>query len=194
MTEQMTEQNTQFDMNKYQELIDTKIHDIYSRPVSEKLSYDILDTPESIQKRLSALQETQRRMKNGEIWQAVLGNYNGFRDLRIGHPTGLDILSDDRKIIIELKNRTNTDNSSSKKTKFDQLAAYKTEHPEYTCIYANVNEDTEEKTLTGFVKKIIHNDVEIEHQTGYAFLKFILGDDMDFIIQFVKSTIAKYST
>ena len=49
------------------------------------------------------------------------------------------------------------------------------------------------KTLKGSVSKLLHNGVEIEHQIGYLFLKFILGDDTDFIIDFVKHTIDKYA-
>lgn len=88
-----------------------------------------------------------------------------------------------------MKNRTNTDNSSAKKANLDKLAKYKLENPEYTCIYANINADTEEQTQN-FAKKIIsHNGVEIEHRVGTNFLKFILGDDMEMIIDFVKKTI-----
>jgi hypothetical protein len=61
-----------------------------------------------------ALKVIQRRMNYGKIWQCVLGNYYGFNDLKTGHETGVDILSVGRKILIELKNRTNTDNSSSR--------------------------------------------------------------------------------
>lgn len=66
-------------------------------------------------------------------------------------------------------------------------------NPEYVCVYANINADTEKKTLNGSIKKILHDGVEIEHHVGYEFLKFILGDDTDLIIHFVKNTIDKYT-
>ena len=132
-------------------------------------------------------------MKVGEIWQEVLGNYNGCINLKIGHETGLDILSNTKKFAIELKNRTNTDNASSKKSNLDKLANFKKNNLEYVCIYANINADTEKKTLHGSIKKILHNGVEIEHQIGYEFLKFVLCDDTDLIIDFVKNTIDKYT-
>ncbi len=140
-----------------------------------------------------ALKEKQRQMKVGEIWQEVLGNYKEYVNLKIGHETGLDILSSSKKIAIELKNRTNTDNASSKKSNFDKLAKFKLANPDYVCIYANINADTKKKTIQGSIKKLIHNGVEIEHQIGYEFLKFILGDDTEYIIEFVKNTIDKYS-
>ena len=132
-------------------------------------------------------------MKVGEIWQEVLGNYEGCINLKVGHETELDILSHSKKFIIELKNRTNTDNSSSKKSNILKLIKFKKENPEYRCIYANINDSTEKKTLNGYIKKRIHNGVEIEYHVGYEFLTFILGNDTDAIIGFLKQTIDKYT-
>ena len=132
-------------------------------------------------------------MKVGEIWQEIIGNYDEFINLKIGHETGLYILSNTRKLAIELKNRTNTDNASSKKSNLDKLSKFKKENPEYTCIYANINADTEKKTLQGSNKKITHNGVEIEHQVGCQFLTFIFGEKTEEIIEFVKNTIDKYT-
>lgn len=189
-----TSNNTvKFTLSKYYELLDMCIHNILMRPENLILTYDILDTEKTKQNKLLALKEKQRQMKVGEIWQEVLGNYDGFINLKVGHETGLDILSHTKKIAIELKNRTNTDNASSKKSNLDKLANFKKNNPDYICIYANINADTEEKTLTGSIRKILHNGQELEHQVGYAFLQFMLTDDTDTIIQFVKNTITKYN-
>lgn len=178
-------------LKKFFELIEKIIQKILLRLPKQNLTYDILDTEKSSKNKLLVLQEKQRQMKIGEIWQEVLGNYDGFINLKIGHETGLDILSHTKKIAIELKNRTNTDNSSSKKYNLYKLANFKKKNPEYVCIYANINANTEKKTLTGSKKKILHNGVELEHQIGYEFLTFILGDNTDKIIEFVKDTIDK---
>lgn len=185
--------SVKFTLSKYYELLDMCIHNILMRPENLILTYDILDTEKTKQNKLLALKEKQRQMKVGEIWQEVLGNYDGFINLKVGHETGLDILSHTKKIAIELKNRTNTDNASSKKSNLDKLANFKKNNPDYICIYANINADTEEKTLTGSIRKILHNGQELEHQVGYAFLQFMLTDDTDTIIQFVKNTITKYN-
>lgn len=181
-----------FCLSKYFKLIDRSIHNILLRPENKVLTFDILDTEKSKTNKLLALKEKQRQMKVGEIWQEVLGNYNGCVNLKIGHKTGLDILSHTKKFAIELKNRTNTDNASSKKSNLDKLAKFKKHNPDYVCIYANINADTEKKTLQGSKKKILHDGVEIDHQIGYEFLKFILGNDTDLIVDFVKNTIDKY--
>jgi len=187
----MNEDN--FCIRKYCDVLDSIIRGILLRTEKDVLTYDILDTEKSMTNKVIALKEKQRQMKVGEIWQEVLGNYKEYVNLKIGHETGLDILSSSKKIAIELKNRTNTDNASSKKSKFDKLAKFKLANPDYVCIYANINADTKKKTIEGSIKKLIHNGVEIEHQIGYEFLKFILGDDMEYIIEFVKNTIDKYS-
>jgi hypothetical protein len=183
----------EFNLNKYFELIDKIIKNILLRPQNNKITYDILDTDNSKRNKLIVLKEKQRQMKIGEIWQEVLGNFNGFVNLKNGHITGLDIISDSKKIAIELKNRTNTDNMGARKFNLNKLAYFKQNNPEYRCIYANINADTERKTLQTSTKILLHNGVEIEHQIGYEFLKFIFENDTDLIIYFVKTTIDKYT-
>ena len=182
-----------FSLSKYFESLEINIKNILLRHEKDVLTYDILDTEKEKEDKLIALKVKHRQMKRGEIWQEVLGNYNGCVNLKIGHETGLDILSHSKKFVIELKNRTNTDNASSKKSNLDKLAEFKKSNLEYRCIYANINADTEEKTLQGSIKKISHSGIELEHQIGYEFLKFILGSDTDLIIDFVKNTIDKYT-
>lgn len=182
-----------FSLDKYFELLENKIQNILLRPEKNILTYDILDTEKSKTNKLLVLREKQRQMKFGEIWQEVLGNYDGFINIKTGHKTGLDILSHTKKIAIELKNRTNTDNASFKKSNLEKLANFKKNNPEYTCIYANINAETEQKTLQGLYKKISYNGIDIEHQIGYEFITFILGNDTDLIIQFIKNTINKYT-
>jgi len=88
-----------------------------------------------------------------------------------------------------LKNRTNTDNYSSRKTNFDKLAKYKSENPHYQCIYATINANTEYKTMDSPIKKIIHNGVEIEHHIGYNFLQFIFEKNTKKILTHLRSKI-----
>ena len=179
----------QFDMQTYLNKIKVNIISILSRPVHKKLTYDILDTEKSKKNKIIALKEKQRQMKVGEICQMVLGNYETFRDLGIGDETGLDIISTERKIIIELKNRTNTDNASSRKSNLDKLAMFKKENPEYTCIYGCINDDTEQKTVLGECRTIYHNGFEIKKYVGNELLTLIFGENRDLIINFVRDTI-----
>jgi len=179
-------------LNSYMEMIDIKIRNVLLRPEKNILTYDILDINKTIKNKLITLKEKQFRMKIGEIWQIILGNYYGWENLKIGNEYGLDIISHTKKIAIELKNRTNTDNSSSRQTNFNKLVKFKKDNPSYICIYACINADNEEKTYNTKFEKIIHNGFEIEKHTGYEFIKFILGNDTDKIIKFTKSVIEKY--
>ena len=182
-----------FNITEYFIIIDKIIYNILSRTKKEILTFDILDTEKSKKNKLIALKEKQRQMNIGEIWQEVLGNYDGYTNLKIGHESGLDIISINKKIAIELKNRTNTDNFSSKKANLSKLAKFKKNNPDYRCIYANINDSTKNKTLKGFNKIIIHDGVVIEHHVGYEFLNFILENNTELIISFIKETIDKYT-
>jgi hypothetical protein len=178
-------------MYPYDQLEDD-IRRILNRPVKEEYTYDILDTPHTLQSKKNSLLAKQRQMKVGDIWQCALGHVPGCINLKQGHETGLDILSHEREFIVELKNRTNTDNASSRKTNLDKLAKFKHAHPTYTCIYATINSSTKKKTMNTSKKIIIHNEVELEHHVGYEFLKFMCGTETDTLIEFIKAKMDQY--
>ena len=179
-------------MNEYFSKMELIICKIFNRNEHFNFSYDILNTQKNNEIKLLILKEKHKQMKIGEIWEETIGNYYGFNKLKIGNDTGLDIISKSRKIIIELKNRTNTDNHSSRKANIQKLLKIKKENPDYTCIYGLINDKTEELTLKGTHKKIIIDDIEIEIQTGYVFLKNIFGENLELILEFLKKTIDKY--
>ena len=110
-----------FNIATYYENLERFIKTVMERPEKDVLSYDILDTECVLEEYNIALRIKHYQMKKGEIWQEAIGTYDGFVNLKIGHETGLDILSESKRIAIELKNRTNTDNSSSKKANLDNL-------------------------------------------------------------------------
>lgn len=185
-------ENESFTLQNYFTKMDRIICNILSRPKKQKLTYDLLDSENRSDNRAGIiLNEKQRQMKIGEIWQEAIGNWEGFMNLKSGHYSGLDVLSEKKKIIIEIKNRTNTDNASSRKTKFDQLAKFKREHPDYTCIYACINANTNKKTLDGKKKMIQHDDVEIEYQVGYTFLNVVFGEHTQNVVNFIREKITE---
>jgi hypothetical protein len=181
-----------YSYESYLKNLERAVDMIMSRPKKEELTYDLLDTPKSMAIKRAALKYRQHQMKLGIIWQFVFGNSESFEDLGVGHSTGLDILSVNRKLIGELKNRTNTDNASSRSANLDKLAAFKAANPDYTVFYGNVNDASEEATLRGSTKTIIHNGVEIVHYVGMDLFNLILGKKAAEIIEFVKKTMDKY--
>jgi hypothetical protein len=130
----------------------------------------------------------QIQMKIGNIWQIVIGNYCNFKDLGIGHHSGLDVKNKKRKIIMEIKNRYNTDNSSSKKTNLDKLVEYKKKHPDFECIYAVINDIKKD----GQRKIIIHNNIEIIYCSGMILLNYIFENDTKIILNILQNIINSY--
>ena len=124
-------------------------------------------------------------MKIGYIWQIAIGNYIDFIDLGSNHITSLDVISEKRKIIMEIKNRYNTDNSSARQTNIRKLENYKLDHPDYTCIYAVINDKTHPRQI-----KPINNSVM--YYSGDCLLNYVFGSDKDKIVRFLTCTINTY--
>lgn len=157
--------------------------------IKHKTVYDDLLLADYIKSNNEIIEKSNKlkiiQMKVGIIWQSAIGTYKEFTDLGQGHPSGLDILSSKRKIAIELKNRYNSDNASSRLSNYNKLAAYKKSNPEYTCIYAVINDN---KPL-GKHSIISHNNVQIECYSGDKLLEFIFGDDKQKIINELQKLI-----
>lgn len=124
----------------------------------------------------------QIQMNIGKIWQISFGNWKYFTDLGEGDATGLDVRSDKLKIIMEIKNRYNTDNASSRKTNFSKLATYKKTNPNFDCIYAVINDKTKE----GKDELIKYDGVEIRYLSGDKLLLFMFNDKKDIILSNLK--------
>lgn len=180
----------------YKERMESNIEKIFESPEKETITYDILDNQKMTSFNLVALKVKQHQMKVGKLWQSAIGNYDGFVDLGNSHKSKLDILSDERKLWIEIKNRTNTVNSTSKKGHFDILAKCKKDYLGYTCIISHINDDTKEKTTRGSTNKIKHSvdgvTYEIERHVGMPFLRFIFRENTEEVIEYLKIMIEKY--
>lgn len=77
-----------FDLEKYKKKLNKNIKKILLRPQKDIITYDILDTDKSQKNKIISLKLKQYQMKIGEIWQEVLGSYEGFKNLKTGHHTG----------------------------------------------------------------------------------------------------------
>jgi hypothetical protein len=125
------------------------------------------------------------QMTIGRVWQFVIGNYDTFRDLKTGDSTGLDVVSDDRKIIMEIKNRHNTDNTSSEKTNLSKLATFKKNRPDYECVYGVINDRSER----GEHKLFTHDGVQLEYYSGQCLFDHVFGVHRAEVISFVKDLV-----
>lgn len=150
------------------------------------------NTPENEKLLEIAFKQRQKQMKEGEIAQTIIGNFIGWKDLGVGHISGLDCLKVDNTAIIELKNKYNTCNSGSQKSILDKLETYKNNNPDTRCIWGIVNPKYKSKLN----EKLIHNGVVIDKIQGYELFKFVFKIGGVFyheeIISFVKRIISSY--
>lgn len=177
-----------FDIDKYLANIKHEIKTTFKKPKTcVRLNDILLDTyfQEHCDEVNNALLIKQIQMKIGIIWQKIIGQYDGYTDLGIGHECGLDVITNTKHIIMEIKNRHNTDNSSARKANFDKLVRYKKKHPNFRCIYGVINDTTS----VGTYKKIIHNDTQIEYMSGDILLNFIFGKNKKRIIKNIQEFI-----
>jgi len=84
----------------------------------------------NIQVSMNDIRECDRVKKSisqnlGNLWQRILGNAPGWRDLAIGDVSGCDIMHEEKKIYIEVKNKYNTMNSSSEESTIKKLLRQK---------------------------------------------------------------------
>lgn len=168
----------QFDLGVYLNQIRKLIDHLFSKPVKTSFQQDLFFLEEERLLLQQSLALKQFQMKYGELWQNVLGNYDQFENLGNGHPTGLDVLSRERKLIIELKNSWNTDNSSSRTHNYKKLSNFKKQNPEFTVIYGVIND----KTLKGTKKNIYFEDTEILYLSGQTLFDFLLGENASVIV------------
>lgn len=151
------------------------------------------DSEENIKMLEIAFKVKQKQMREGELSQLVIGNWFGWEDLRVGHPSGLDCRKKDNSIIMEIKNKWNTVKGSDiKKSLLPTLAAYKKENPKTRCIWAIVNPKPGCKKLH---EKFICDGVEIEKIQGLELFKlvFTIGniDYSSQIINIIKHIASK---
>ena len=150
------------------------------------------DNSESNKKSLEiAFKQRQMQMKEGEIAETILGNFQGWTKLKRGDISGMDIKKNDNSIIIEVKNKHNTVKGSDiKKSLYPTLAKYKNRHPETRVIWGIINEKPGTLNLSSI---ITFNNVKIERIQGIELFKIVCiigGIDYSYrVIDFVKSVM-----
>jgi hypothetical protein len=115
----------------------------------------------------------------GNIWQEIFTLSSGWNS----HKKGIDLINEDKKIVMELKNRYNTCNSSSKKFIINRLLEFQKENKEYSCVYAYINcESINNEGVDHIVKGI-------RYLTGNKLLHFMFGDKYKNIVRLLKKHI-----
>jgi len=182
----------EFDINEYLENIEKYIESLFSNielKNMNNINIDILDNDIIINKLKVAEKLCKNiQMKYGELWQYVIGNYKYFTNLKNGHISGLDVISTNKKIIIELKNSFNTDNSSSRKTNYEKLLLYKKNNKDYTCIYGVINCKKSESKI------IKYKDIDILYLSSEKLFEFVFEENSKKIVDFIKNRVKYHTT
>jgi hypothetical protein len=176
-----------FTIDKYIEFINNEISTVIKKSkynddlLEDILLEDFINTNAEQIKIAKKLKQIQ--MNVGKIWQISIGKWKDFTDLGEGDETGLDVKSDKLKIIMEIKNRYNTDNLSSRKTNYSKLANYKKAHSDFICIYAVINDKTKE----GKDEIIKCDNEDIRYLSGDKLMEYIFQDNKDQVLANLKS-------
>jgi hypothetical protein len=180
----------------WQTVIHKTVHDVFKNFKMTKSKYNDVILNDYSSANSLYIQKAHEikfvQMKIGDVWQRVIGQVDGLYDLRVGHQSGLDIMSDDNftngKFIMELKNSHNTDNSSSRKYNMKKLAEFGRENNDYSLIYAIINPQNGFECGEDYV---IHYDekTNIRFLTGRKLLNFIFEDDADSVLLSIKKSI-----
>lgn len=156
----------------------------YSNKNPTRCGSRLLDTVHDRISRQYAHQQRQLDMLQGHIFQSIFGCVQGSVDMGNKDDTGLDIVNNQNKYVLEVKNAYNSDNSSSRDSNYNKLYKYKEKHNDYRCIYAVVNDN--KNHINGRHFLICYKEYEIEYMSGNKLFEFVFGKDYEYIIEFIK--------
>lgn len=131
----------------------------------------------------------QLQMNIREIWQIVIGEYKGYKNLRVGHISKMDVYHKKTNTYIELKNRFNTDNSSSRSANYDKMTNIIPDKTA-TCIYGIIND----KNRHGSKKEIVHNGCKLYIYSGERLLKHVFGKQYSEIMKYVINVVKEWKS
>ena len=112
--------------------------------------------------------------KLGDFHEEIIGKFPGFRTLPVGHWSGVDIITEDRKLFIEVKNRFPI-SSDTLETVYEKFKTRILHNPETICILVYIN------TPIGWIapKPILHKKdgtVKIDLQSYVASKRLFILD------------------
>jgi len=113
------------------------------------------------------------RTRIGFLWEHIFCLF-GYNKLR----KGADIINHDKKVIIELKNKTSSDNKSSRIENTSKLI--RSIKPGYKLIYGIVNDNKSKD------QDLDHEGTSYRLLTGALLLQFIIGDQWKDIIKIIQ--------
>lgn len=132
--------------------------------------------------------EHSMKMKMGGFHQKLLSAFPGWKNLKQGDASGVDVVKEDESEYAEIKNRTNTMNSGSAKTVNDKLV--KQVALGRKAILVQINTGLDGKTNTSGIDKSIHI---MNGKEAYAYFS---GNShcYDLVLYTVNETFKRFKT
>jgi hypothetical protein len=96
----------------------------------------------------------------------------------------VDLIDRARKFVVELKNSANSDNSSSRRRKYDALVEFGQRNPGYTLFYVVINDATSKD-------KMVH-DNRIHYLSFGKALSFLFGAKRNQVESAMEKSIKKF--
>lgn len=112
-------------------------------------SYNNITTEQVDEERKRVQKDRVFTMKLGDFHQSLMGSFTGWENYDKGHETGCDIGKVDGSCVVEIKNNTNTMNSSSQESVLNKLNKQKELGKK--SILVIVNGDIKQKEKNGII-------------------------------------------
>lgn len=179
-----------FNYDEYLKRIRPLIIGVITRKRNDSDMSDILLDPIIDKYKKHCKYVKQLQMNVGEIWQIVIGEYDGYKNLKVGHCSKMDVYHKKSNVYIELKNRYNTDNSSSRSANYTKMVDIMKQDSSAICIYGIIND----KNQKGSIKEIEHKGHKIKIYSGNKLLKYIFGEKYKEVIAYVAEILREHIT
>ena len=162
--------------------METEISKLLSKPIKTKQNTDIILSNNYLNEISKANKLKTLQMSLGRIHELCATFYNWEKVPKI------DLVDNNRKIALELKNRDNTDNSSSRYRNCEKLIEFKQNNPDYELYYICINSPKKQNE-----KNIEFKGEKITFLFNEKALEFLYGSNYQNVINIIKKCILESS-
>lgn len=117
----------------------------------------------------------------GIAWE-VAATYCGWKKCT---ENGLDLVREKTKEVLELKNSASSDNSSSRRHKYNSLLEFKKTHPNYKLYYAIINDKTPKRKMV--------DDNKIYYVSGVHALRLLYNNQYKVVWEAIKKSVVRFN-
>ena len=114
----------------------------------------------------------------GRAWEKA-ATFFGFKQT-----PHIDLIHEERKIAVELKNSAKSDSSAARRQKYKMLLDYKKKHPSFQVVYAVINDKTAKD-------KMVHDNT-IRYVSSTHALSLIFDKNCDRVVKVMSQVVEEY--